>query len=538
MSDDAAERDMLFTEFCREVLALQLTLGQYVLARVAFDGVNPGDLPDTLLTHYPDGRPTAREVSERSLALEMFGILFELTAEERALLILVVLRCGRGSGKSTLCAAFGIYAMCTGDVSPCGPGDMAAVVVVSRRLGEGNLASGGSSREVLRKALALVGANDYLRSRLRNVTQGGFSLERPDGVVVSFVSAPKSAGGVAVRSISILALIIDEAEFIGASASGTAEITDGAIIEAALPRVLPGAKLLLASTPWPAETATSAAFDANFGTPRHALAARAPTLEMRDYHPQRVAVREAMLATPGGDVTVARELDVVVTDVGGLYFESATIDAALRLPGAMPAPTRVRVSAAMDLAFRGDSSGLLVGERQGAYLVVTHSELRTPTRREPLSPSGVVGDFSAKVRELGGDHVLADNHHIRAARLAAAEHNLPVMEAPSQGATREAAFGYLRGLFRDRRVLFTDDRLRKQLKSVACKAQPGGGMAILLPRVDGSGHCDLVPCLVALAWADRRFGAFPALGAASAASSSPAPGAGGLGGIRTRHTWG
>ncbi len=79
---------MKFTSFASKVLRLTLTRGQRVLARVAFDGVDPIDMPDE---------------ADRELAVTMFGGVEHVPAEARHVLALEL---GRDSGKSTFdCAS-------------------------------------------------------------------------------------------------------------------------------------------------------------------------------------------------------------------------------------------------------------------------------------------------------------------------------------------------------------------------------------------------------------------------------------------------
>src|SRR4051812_170315 len=103
------KRPVVFTTFALRTLALRLTLGQRVLCRVAFDGVEPCDLRG----------------DERSIARRIFGDVDTIPPAARRIMALLL---GRGSGKTTIAAAYALYVMLTADVSACGPGDVPTVV--------------------------------------------------------------------------------------------------------------------------------------------------------------------------------------------------------------------------------------------------------------------------------------------------------------------------------------------------------------------------------------------------------------------------
>lgn len=477
-----ALRPIAFTAFCDRVLRLRLTRGQRALAMVAFDGVDPIDLPDEL----------------RALALEIFGGVERIPPLVRQILIFV-LRCGRWSGKSLLCAARGVYRMVTADLSQCGPGDEAAVLVISPRL--------KTSRIAKRAALALVKAAPALAPLVIAETSDEFKLRRPnDGRVVTFCCVPKSSGGNAARGYSLIEIIFDESEFLPVKAADAA-VTDRDIIAAVIPRLLMPGAVLLASTPWPAESETATLFDANYGAPTRALAARAPTLLMRDHDPAIAAKIESERARDPKNAR--REYDCLSTDAEGCWFEAESVERAY--VAAVTARRRL-ASAGIDLAFKNDSSAMVIVERQGELLVVVFVELLSPAPGKPLKPSRVVQGFARAAHEYGCTEFTADAHYIESARehaqnvIVGERVGLGVVMGPSGPAEIEEAFLYVRDLHREDRVRYSDERLAKQLKSVLAVAQPGGRVKPVLPRRAGAGHTDLVSALVNAAWHDRRHG--------------------------------
>lgn len=452
--------------------------GQARLARVAFDNhaPDPTDPMDAAL--FGPGAITVPDSARR----------------------LIALRLGRGSGKSHIGAALGVFRMVTGDCSLVGPGDFPAVGVSSVDKSE---AAG-----VLSKALAIVKGRPELRAMLRSENATGFHMLRPDGVRVRFLTRVTSAKGKGGRGPSWLLFIIDEAEFVDpAGTDSAARVED--LADAVAPRVLPGGMVVLCSTPWPAESYVSKTFDANFGKPLHALCAFGPTLLLRD-RPEIRAERDKLMATD--PAKAMREYDCIITDVSGAFFEASTIDAAIS--ATTPRARFQNVSVGIDLAFVHDMSAAVHVERQivGAKMcvVVTAVDLADP-RREAWAkkPSEVVGRFVDDARRAGAAAVVADGHHIATVREHAANPDvaMQVVAAPTTPADQSAAELYLRDLFREGLVLLPNrPELVGQLKSVLVKAQPGGLIRAVLPRRTGVGHCDLFVALRNAVWHDRRHG--------------------------------
>ena len=463
-----------FTQFAKTVLNLKLSEGQRTYCKVAFDGIDPIDL----------------EGKEKEVALTIFGGVERIPPESRRQF---VLRFGRTSGKSLLCAAYGIYQLMTADLSGCGPGDKAAVVVISFRLEEAGI--------ILNIARALVNESPRLRSTLVQTLGDRFVLQRYDGRRVTFKTAPKSQGGAAARGLSLILLILDESEFVGTRTTGTAVLTDTNVISGAMPRVIDSGALILASTPWPATSETSRLFDLNYANPKTALCALAPTLAIRGDVPEVVArvarerIRDARNAL--------REYDCIIADAEGLFFEQSTIEAAAQTP---IVARRMKATAGIDLAFRGDSSAEVIIERQDEKVVVVFMNVLAPRSDRPLVPSEVMAQFAKDAAEYNCREIAADVHYLETAREIAAKQGLQVVSGPA-GPGIVKMFLYMRTLLREGKLILPNDqRLLGQLKSVQSSALPAGGISIALPRVQGSGHCDLVSALLAAISHDLRYG--------------------------------
>lgn len=464
-----------FVEWC-EWAGCPLTPGQAALARVAFDG------------HLPTA----------DVELTLFGALESIPEGVRRT---IAMRLGRGSGKSTVVAFYGVFRMVTGDTSRCGPGDYPAVGVVSTDQNE--------SKQVVAKALALIKGCPSLAGMLRAETQTSFRLARPDGVIVRFETRVQHAKGKGARGPSWLLFVIDEAEFLDPSGDdAVARVEELAI--GARPRLLPGGSIVLCSTPWPVESYVSKLFDENYGHPRHALCVLGPTLLLRD-DPVIRHERDVMLAQD--PARALREYDCVVTDVSGAFFEATTIDAAV-YPNS-PRPRYQRVSVGIDLAMVRDSAGFVAVERQAVgakiMVVVTGLDLRRPQDqpKKRLVPSVTVNAFVTAARDAGADHVVADGHYFELVREHASNPNnaIQAVPAPTSAGDIAAADLYMRDLFREGLVwLPNDPRIVGQLKSVLAKPLPGGTIRAYLPRRAGAGHADLYSALRNAIWYDRRHG--------------------------------
>jgi hypothetical protein len=461
---------MKFERWCLKALRLTLTRGQAVACAIAFDGMQPRQLSS----------------GDQAIALELLGSLDDIPDDARDQ---VVLRMGRASGKSTIAAAASLKRMVEADLSQVGPGDIAAAIVI----GQGR--DGGE--DTLNKARALARQSRFA-SCIRRDKGDCFHILRKDGREVRFQVIAASAKGKAGRGKSIIQVIIDESEFV-ASSDPSKIVRDIDIVNSVIPRMIQGAKLILASTPWPAESYTSDQFDTNWMRPTTAIAFKATSLVMRDYDPFIVEKVEKELKRDWSNAQ--REYLCNTGDVTDSWFEATTIDRALSYASAV---TKVRAIAGIDLAFRSDSSAIVVTERQ-AKLAVVALETDVPEKGVPLRPA-VIGAKYAKMARLAGCHeMVADGHYIESARESAEKEGLSVVEGPSITGDKEASFIYARDLFRDDLVSLMDDqRLIKQLKAVRVVHQSGGGVRIVLPKRAGEGHCDFVSALVNAMWHDRR----------------------------------
>jgi hypothetical protein len=464
---------------------------QRALIRVVYDNANPSDLSG----------------DERAHARVLFGDLDTIpdTAREKAML-----RLGRNSAKSTITAAYAVFRLLTGDLEGTMPHEIPTVVAFS--------SDAKTTGIIVGMAMSFLKDIRLLEKTTEVDNSEDIVFRRPtDDRRVRLRLIVRSIGGRRARGFPILAAVVDEAEFMGA-ASPDAVIQDEDNVQAMTPRFLKGAKLIMLSTPWAAESYAGLMFEHNWGKPHTAVAARGTTLFMRNGDPDIVARRER--AWIDNERNCLREFDCEVVSMQGALIDASLVDAAVR---ARIEPTKSKVSAGVDLGFQEDWSALAVVERQGSTLAVVGLEWKKPVHGHPVPPSAVCGALADKARELGATYLMADSHKAHEIRRASedAHIQLAILENKPEDVST-----YLRDLFMERRIIIPNDpNLVRQLKAVGTRPKPGGGLSIIKPRSSELGHCDLVSALECAAWADRRHGPFSleqraALGYPSPAMSS------------------
>lgn len=469
-----------FWEFCERILHLKLTDGQRVVAKVAFGNYNPKDLQGV----------------ERELALMMFGGL-EVVPD--AVKRFVVLRLGRGSGKTTLCSAYGVYcAVC--QAVRVGPGDSPYVITIAPDKETAKL-SISMSREMIRgqPALERLVVSDEKQS---------ITLRRPDGLQVKIEAFAASRGGLSVRGRTILCFLLDEAEFFTSNNDTEGRIyavNDTDLFRALKPRLVRNGKGMLVSTPWPVETLMGTMFDENYGHPVNAVAIKAPTSLVRGDDPDVMAnVEDERLRDPEN---ARREYDCELDGLSGEgFFDLSALQGSVRTEAQFPGnhnplwPT----AAAVDLGFKSDSSTLAIVQFDGSkYRTVLLLEKR-PKPGKPLKPSEVIREFAQAAKRYGCHVIISDGHYREAVREHLSEHQVNLVDAPEGMKGKQETFSRVRSVLHEGLVELPGGDLVKRLvaqaKLVTAKAAPGGGLSIKVPRKVGLGHGDLVSAWVLAVW--------------------------------------
>jgi hypothetical protein len=288
-----------FVAFCADVLHVELTPGQLVLCRVAFDGVDPCDLSTE---------------AERDLARLLFGDVDRIPALAREV---IAAMCGARAGKSYVLGALRLLHLAlTVDLHSLAPGEVAAGVIVAPDLRLG--------RQVFRYLRGAVESVPTIEALVVAETSESVTLLRPDGCTVEIVCLPATRGGSALRGRSLIGAVLDECAFFRDS---DFQVNDAELFKAVAPRIVPGGQAILASTPWLEAGLLFDLFVANHGHPTTCLAVHAPTVLLRGDERTRQLVERERERDPDN---AAREFDAEPMGAGaGVFFDPAAIKAAV-----------------------------------------------------------------------------------------------------------------------------------------------------------------------------------------------------------------
>jgi hypothetical protein len=468
-----------FHEFCDKVLHLTLTTGQRVVAKVAFGNYSVSDL----------------EGEERELGLKMFGGATEVPPEAKKF---VCLRLGRGSGKTTLCSAYAVYTAVAQPVK-VGPGDSPYVMTIAPDKETAKL-SISMAREMMR-------SNPALERLVVAEEKQAITLRRPNGLQVKIEAFAASAKGTNTRGRTILAFLLDEAEFFTSSQEGDGRayaVNDTDIFRALKPRLVKGGKGMLVSTPWPVPTLMGAMFDRNWGKPTDAVAIKAPTMWVRGDDPDVREIVEAEFKTDPENAR--REFDCEIDAVGGEGFFDYTALQTSFNSGQFPGQRTDKhpCIAAADFGFKHDSSTLCIVEYDGKKYNLLHVIEMIPKPGKPLVPSEVVKSFASAAKLFGCSSIISDGHYREAIREHLLEHHLSLVDAPEGITGKEEVFSRVRAVLHEGRVGMPKHRLTERLvaqaKLVTSKPSPGGRLTIKTPRKTGFGHGDIVSSWALAVW--------------------------------------
>lgn len=450
-----------FVRFCGW-LGVELTPGQAELACVAFDGGQPMDV---------------------GIATRIFGA--HVPVGRRRVVCVV---CGRRSGKSYVVVALRLlHGMLVRDVPTLPAGTRAAAMVVAPRE--------SMRMEVFRYVLGAVQSKPELRRLIVQEKNDEFTIRRPDGVQVSFVLGPATAGGAAARGYWFTDFALDETAFFR---DASFKVNDEEIFNAGSMVLLPGGQVLVTSTPW---AETGLLYRLWKERPADTCVAHAPTLVMND----NPVTREIIALAEQQDAdNAAREFGAVFMTGGTVvFFESVTLDT-MQTDEPFELQPHDVVGAGGDFAFRGDSSALLMVAMRGTMLHIFDGTEERPQKGAPLKPSRTCARF-AEVIAGRCSYVTADQHHRASIEEHLQEHKISYSPAPMTPADN---YVRARQLLREGRVrVHTKNldaelvkRLVQQLRETQGRPTPGGGMSIMHPRWAKGGHGDLADAFTLAIW--------------------------------------
>lgn len=469
-----------FYKFCPAALNLHLTLGQRVIAKVAFGGLSPEDL----------------EGEEYEIAVQLFGGVTKCSEKAKKF---VCMRLGRGSGKTTICAAFAVYKAITHDISAVGVGDTPYVIVVAP--------DKETAKLTIRMCREMFRTSPAMARMIVNETDTMLGILRPDNKMVRIEAFAATKGGSTMRGRTIISFIMDEAEFFTSNVEGGKDysINDQDIFRTLKPRMMGNAKGILISTPWPVETLMSRMFEENWGKCINAVAIKAPTILVRgeDKHIQDLVADELERDPDNARRELFCEIDHVS---GGEFFDayslSQAIDEVYEYPGAYNPKWPVAIGC--DLGFTSDSSTLAVVQFDGSFYRTVYLEEWKPEKGAPVKPSTVFKRAAQIAKRYNCPGVVADGYYREAIKEALQEASIGLYDAPTGASGKAEVYQRVRAQLNEGRLKIPaaplGKRLIAQAKLVHSKASPGGTTTIRTPRKTGMGHGDLVSAWTLAVW--------------------------------------
>lgn len=459
-----------FTVFAKRT-GVTLTPAQRVLALVAFDGLEPGQLIG----------------ADREIGRQLFGDVDVIPAGARHVLVAV---CGARAGKSYVFGALRLLHLAlTVPLTTLAPGEMAVGLIVAPDI--------RLAKQVLRYVVGAVELSQAIKHCIVSQTADGVVLRRQDGRTVSIECLPATRGGSAVRGRSLVGVVLDECAFFR---DDSYQVNDAEVFRAVAPRVLRGGQVVIDSTPW-AEAGLLFDFHRrNHGHPVDAISAHAPTLLLRnDEHTRGYVEREHARDSMNARREFGAEFMPLTTET---FFSPRAIDDAVDNAIILPAP---RIYGAVqgwggDFAFRSDSSAL-VGVQRTLEHYITGQIVEVRPDGGPLKPSAVVQFFAGEMKPSGSDTMMADSHYRQSIVEHLEQHELYLAPAPEGQMGKAETYQRARTLLHEGACKIPNhERFISQLKAVMWRPQPGGGVSIVSPRSKTGGHGDIVSAWVLAMW--------------------------------------
>lgn len=495
-NSESAKVPALFTDFCAWI-GVSLTLGQRVATRVAYDGVEPRDLP-------PD---------ERAMARILFGDIDVIAKRARRVLVAV---CGARAGKTYVLEAMRLLHLAlTVPIGGLAPGEVASGPIIAPDM--------KLAKQPLRYIQGAIASKPELAAMVFGEAHASESIELArDGRLVEIVVRSASGQGRTGRGFSLFGALLDETAMLRDEESVASDIE---IFRALRPRLtLPGAQLVVASTPWAQAGLLHALFAANHPNPScaglgdapknegTALAMHAATLVLHDTGDLREVVETERAFDPDN---AAREYDAQFMAAGiSTFFDplmlARCIDDDMVIPRLPEAGDQV--TSGGDLGFTKNSSALVIthrrsvsveekNERTGVVRKVNRSLIavaevieKRPEEGVSLKPSEVMREFAARIVAHHGSYLVADGHYRETAVEHLAAVGLGFLDAPIRPAD---AFIATRAAMREDRVRIPNHpRLIRQLRETTVRYGTAGTIQVILPRWKTGEHGDIAAAYV------------------------------------------
>jgi hypothetical protein len=461
-------RPQAYTSFVGS-LGVVFSPAQRAFYGVAFDGVEPEALDAAML----------------AMARLLFGDVDTVPSLARSV---VVMAKGARVGGTRFAALRLLHLALTLALLSLAPGEHAFAIIVAPDL--------RLARQALRYIVGAVRAVPSLaRLIVGEAGKDSFTIRRPDGRHVTFECLPCTRGGSAVRGRSLVGAVMSEAAFFRDADS---VVNDLELYKAILPRLIPGAQLIIESTTWLSQGLLYDLHRDNFGAPESALVGHCPTRLLRADDARTMAIIASEEKRDPDAAALEFGDRLFISGGATIFLEPVWIERAVNVqrPDVVFAPNHAR-GAGADVGLIKDSSAIgVVSCHANQFELLALEELR-PKKGEPLKLSAVIAAFALVLRAHGLAEFLADGHVREPAREFADHEKIQIVGAPEGRAGKEQTYLLLQGLFREGRISLPDHpRLLAQLRAVVARPAPGGGFVFTSPRRASGGHGDLVSALV------------------------------------------
>ena len=452
-----------FIEFAART-GVKLTAGQIEYARVAFDGERPSDT---------------------ELARKIWGDVGDLPPNIRDVVSAVF---GARGGKSLLAGLRILHIGLTTPLHTLARDEEAVCLIVAPDL--------ATARITLRFAH---GAALALGLTLDADSADGFTVKRERPVRIEVRAA--SAGGMTGRGRTMPCAVLDECAFFRDRATG--KVNDEDIFAGISPRIMAGGQLIVNSTPWAQTGLLYGLWERNWGRPKDALVAYAPTSLMRAEHPD--ILRQVERERIRDPQNARREFDAEFTAVGGAaFFDPRAIADAI--VGELPLVEGSTRAMGGDFAFRRNASAFVGVQLHDQWIDVVSVDELVP-EGGPLKPSDVCAAGAAAAKAIGADEIVADGHYRESITENLFSHDVGFVIGP-EGATGKAErYQLVRALLHEGRIrLPRHEKLIRQLREVVSKSLAGGGLSIDSPVWKTGEHGDIADAFVFAVWRAHRIG--------------------------------
>lgn len=478
MSQPNLEEPGTFIHFLLHVVegVPALSRAQVIFCAVCFDDRNPEEFTDP---------------ADIALCDELFGPDVKvIPAKARTVL---AMRKGRRAGGSLICGLWCLYAALTTPVSNLGPGERAAVLIVSPRL----LLSAQIFRYIHGACQSPLIA-PMVESTSSTRTGGEAIINRADGLTVCVEVVAAAEKGVSTRSKTLVAACIDEAALFRDADS---VVSDTEILRSINPALVNGGRIVILSTVFGESDECWKKVEEQWNQPTTVLAVKATTLTMRPEPEMRERYeRDRAIDEQAAD----REyLCIPFSGSASEFFAVSSVNDAItdRVQTPLARGTNwTRVGAGCDTALLRDSSSIVIVHREEeTFTIAEVLELR-PERGRPLKLSEVCKAYAAVLQRHGCNTCTADHHEIEASREYLSPHNVWLQAAPGGNAGKIEAYLLFRKLLNEGhiRIPSNEKKLIQQLKDVRSKAMPGGFIRIISPRK--AGHGDIMSACILAVW--------------------------------------